>query len=38
VVDARGRVAGVLSVELISHALRTAPEDVPTGPDAAVAA
>jgi osmoprotectant transport system ATP-binding protein len=37
VVDARGRVAGVLSVELIAHALRKAPEEVPSGADAATA-
>ena len=37
VIDARGRVAGFLSVELISHALHTAPEEVPSGADAATA-
>ena len=31
VVDAHGRVAGVLSLELIGHALHTDPEKVPTG-------
>jgi osmoprotectant transport system ATP-binding protein len=35
VVDAQGRVAGVLSVELISQSLHTAPEEVPSGADAA---
>jgi osmoprotectant transport system ATP-binding protein len=33
VVDASGRIAGVLSVEMIGHALRTDPEQVPSGPD-----
>jgi osmoprotectant transport system ATP-binding protein len=37
VVDERGRVAGVLSVELLSHALQTDPEQVPHGADAALA-
>jgi osmoprotectant transport system ATP-binding protein len=35
VVDARGQVAGVLSIEMVSHALRTDPEQVPSGADAA---
>jgi osmoprotectant transport system ATP-binding protein len=35
VVDARGHVAGVLSIEMVSHALRTDPEQVPSGADAA---
>jgi osmoprotectant transport system ATP-binding protein len=35
VVDHRGRVSGVLSIEVLSHALRTDPEDVPSGADAA---
>jgi osmoprotectant transport system ATP-binding protein len=35
VVDHRGRVSGVLSIEILSHALRTDPEDVPSGADAA---
>ena len=33
VVDARGKVAGVLSVEVIGHALKTDPADVPSGAD-----
>ena len=33
VVDARGQVAGVLSVEVIGHALKADPEDVPSGAD-----
>jgi osmoprotectant transport system ATP-binding protein len=37
VVDAQGRVAGVLSVEVIGHALKATPEDVPSGADAAFA-
>jgi osmoprotectant transport system ATP-binding protein len=37
VVDARGRVAGVLSVEAIGHALRANPADVRSGADALVA-
>jgi osmoprotectant transport system ATP-binding protein len=36
VVDASGRVAGVLSLELISHALHTDPERVPSGADAPI--
>jgi osmoprotectant transport system ATP-binding protein len=36
VVDAQRRVVGVLSVELLSHALQIDPEDVPSGADAAV--
>jgi hypothetical protein len=36
VLDHRGRVAGILSVELISHALQTPPEQVPSGADALV--
>jgi osmoprotectant transport system ATP-binding protein len=36
VVDARGRVAGVLSVEVIGHALKKSPDQVPHGADAAV--
>jgi len=35
VVDHRGRVSGVLSIEILSHALRTDPEEVPSGADAA---
>jgi osmoprotectant transport system ATP-binding protein len=36
VVDARGRVAGVLSIEMLSHAIATTPpEDVPTSADLA---
>jgi osmoprotectant transport system ATP-binding protein len=34
VVDERGAVAGVLSIEILSHALRTDPEEVPSGADA----
>jgi osmoprotectant transport system ATP-binding protein len=34
VVDARGGIAGVLSIEVIGHALKTDPEDVPSGADA----
>jgi osmoprotectant transport system ATP-binding protein len=36
VVDAQGRVAGILSVEVIGHALKTDPERVPHGPDLVV--
>jgi hypothetical protein len=36
VVDAQGRVAGVLSIEVLSHAIaNTPPEDVPTSADLA---
>jgi osmoprotectant transport system ATP-binding protein len=35
VVDHRGQVAGVLSIELLAHVLRTDPEQVPSGADAA---
>jgi osmoprotectant transport system ATP-binding protein len=34
VVDERGAVAGVLSIEILSHALRTNPDEVPSGADA----
>ena len=34
VVDARGAVVGVLSIEILAQALRTAPEEVPSGADA----
>ena len=34
VVDPRGAVTGVLSIEILSHALRTDPEEVPSGADA----
>jgi osmoprotectant transport system ATP-binding protein len=34
VVDGRGAVTGVLSIEILSHALRTDPEEVPSGADA----
>ena len=34
VVDQRGAVTGVLSIEILSHALRTDPEEVPSGADA----
>ena len=36
VVDERGCVAGVLSLELIGHILQTPPEEVPHGADAFV--
>jgi osmoprotectant transport system ATP-binding protein len=35
VVDHRGGVVGVLSIEILSHALRTDPDEVPHGADAA---
>jgi osmoprotectant transport system ATP-binding protein len=35
VVDHRGHVTGVLSIEILGHALRTDPEEVPHGADAA---
>ena len=34
VVDGDGAVTGVLSIEILSHALRTDPEEVPSGADA----
>jgi osmoprotectant transport system ATP-binding protein len=34
VVDSRGEIAGVLSIEVIGHALKANPEDVPSGADA----
>jgi osmoprotectant transport system ATP-binding protein len=34
VIDERGAVAGVLSIEILSHALRADPEAVPSGADA----
>jgi osmoprotectant transport system ATP-binding protein len=34
VVDERGAVSGVLSIEILSHALQTDPEQVPSGADA----
>jgi osmoprotectant transport system ATP-binding protein len=37
VVDAKGVVAGALSIDVIGHALQTAPEEVPHGADAAIA-
>ena len=37
VVDAQGQVAGVLSVEVIGHALKSDPEDVPSGADSVLA-
>jgi osmoprotectant transport system ATP-binding protein len=37
VVDARGRVAGVLSIELLAHSLKADPEAVPHGPDSPLA-
>jgi hypothetical protein len=33
VVDARGCVAGVLSIEVIGHVLHTAPQELPSGAD-----
>jgi osmoprotectant transport system ATP-binding protein len=36
VVDARGEIAGVLSIEVIGHALKSDPEDVPSGADALI--
>jgi osmoprotectant transport system ATP-binding protein len=35
VVDHRGEVVGVLSIEMLAHALRTDPDEVPSGADAA---
>jgi osmoprotectant transport system ATP-binding protein len=35
VVDERGQVTGVLSIEILGHALRTDPDEVPHGADAA---
>jgi osmoprotectant transport system ATP-binding protein len=35
VVNARGEVVGVLSIEILAHALQTPPEEVPSGADAA---
>ena len=37
VVDENGKVAGVLSLEVVAQALQTKPEDVPHGADAALA-
>jgi osmoprotectant transport system ATP-binding protein len=37
VVDAKGQVAGVLSVEVIGHALKADPERVPSGADSVLA-
>ena len=37
VVNERGEIAGVLSVEVIGHALKTDPDQVPSGADAALA-
>jgi osmoprotectant transport system ATP-binding protein len=34
VVDERGAVIGVLSIEILSHALKTDPDEVPSGADA----
>ena len=34
VVDERGSVVGVLSIEILSHALKTVPDEVPSGADA----
>jgi osmoprotectant transport system ATP-binding protein len=35
VVDHRGQVVGVLSIEILGHALRSDPDEVPSGADAA---
>jgi len=35
VVDGRGQVVGVLSIEMLAHVLRTDPDQVPSGADAA---
>jgi osmoprotectant transport system ATP-binding protein len=35
VVNERGEVAGVLSIELLAHALQAPPDEVPSGADAA---
>jgi len=35
VVNERGEIAGVLSIEILAHALQTPPEQVPSGADAA---
>jgi osmoprotectant transport system ATP-binding protein len=35
VVNHRGEVVGVLSIEILAHALRTDPEEIPSGADAA---
>jgi hypothetical protein len=35
VVDHRGRVTGILSIEILGHALRADPDEVPHGADAA---
>jgi osmoprotectant transport system ATP-binding protein len=35
VVDHRGQVVGVLSIEILGHTLRTDPDEVPSGADAA---
>ena len=37
VVDSRGRVQGVLSLEVLAHALQAPPDQVPSGADAALA-
>jgi osmoprotectant transport system ATP-binding protein len=37
VVDRAGRVAGVLSMEILGHALKTEASEVPTGPDSVIA-
>ena len=34
VVDERGGIVGVLSIEILGHALKTDPEEVPSGADA----
>jgi osmoprotectant transport system ATP-binding protein len=36
VVNERGEVVGVLSIEILAHALQTPPDEVPSGADAAV--
>ena len=35
VVNEHGEIAGVLSIEILAHALQTPPEEVPSGADAA---
>ncbi|HYP48020.1 MAG TPA: ABC transporter ATP-binding protein [Thermoleophilaceae bacterium] len=37
VIDAQGRVTGVLSIEILGHALKTDPGEVPRGADSALA-
>ena len=35
VVNERGEIAGVLSIEILAHALQSPPDEVPSGADAA---